>query len=240
MNEPEARQTERVGARPGEVFGQRLRDVRRAHGVTQTELAARMTSGGRPMSREALNRIENGSRGISLDEAVALAHLLQVSFAHMLTPPDGAFVGATDQVGFDGEAVRNFLIYGDAALVTNRGRRVRASRQLERVIEAQAQALVDARRGNDSAGLQAASDAIVDAALLHRMRRHKFRDDTGAIPDADKPSAQRDPLCCPLSLQPSTLELENGESVEVLYCPNHGTYFNRHLIPQQYGGLADN
>ena len=88
--------------RPSEVFAARLRKVRNARELTQTELAYRVESGGVPMNRAALLRIESGVRGLSLDEAFAITAALPAAFAHMLTPPDDASLRLDDKLAIDG------------------------------------------------------------------------------------------------------------------------------------------
>jgi transcriptional regulator with XRE-family HTH domain len=80
--------------RPSEVFAVRLRETRKARNLSQTELARRMTNAGRPMSKEALLRIENGTRGLSLDEAIALIAVLFAVPPHLLTPPGDEMCGS--------------------------------------------------------------------------------------------------------------------------------------------------
>lgn len=163
---------------PSEIFGRRLRETRQARGKTQRDLAGDMSREGRPMRKEALLRIEKGTRGVSLDEAVALAALLHVSLAHLLSPPDGTYIGVTGNRGFDGAALRNFLLFGDPMLgVTSRGRRVRQDRYLVDEIVVYAQALLDARKGKEGVGEKAARDKIYEAVERHRMRMAKVGDD---------------------------------------------------------------
>ena len=84
------------GLRPSEIFARRLREVRTARGESQETLAQTMTERGAcPLSKAALLRIEKGKgfdeggRGLSLDEAIALAAVLNAAPAHLLTPPEG-------------------------------------------------------------------------------------------------------------------------------------------------------
>jgi hypothetical protein len=49
--------------KPSEVFARRLRDTRKACGLTQTALAQRATDEGRELDRAAALRIESGERG---------------------------------------------------------------------------------------------------------------------------------------------------------------------------------
>jgi len=81
----------------------------------QAELARKMTAVGRPLGKLALMRIENGERGLSLDEALALAlaFLLQAAPAHLLKPREGELVALVDGGNGNGAAIRNFLRFGE-------------------------------------------------------------------------------------------------------------------------------
>jgi hypothetical protein len=111
-------------------------------------------------------RIENDDRGLSLDEALALAFILQAAPAHLLTPPEGQLVALVDGANANGEAMRNFLRFGNP-FAPEVGRE-RLSAHLEQAVLVYAQALVDAHKGNDAAGMNEARKALVNAALDHR------------------------------------------------------------------------
>jgi transcriptional regulator with XRE-family HTH domain len=164
--------------RPSEVFAARLRETRKARGFSQTELARRMTDWGRPMSKEALLRIENGTRGISLDEALALAAALFAVPPHLLTPPGDEFVWLTDKMGVDGEGMRAWLRYGDAFIADSGDLpdELIADRALAKV-SVHAQAFVDAMRGDDKAGKLEAFHALDQTLLEERGRRERARND---------------------------------------------------------------
>lgn len=164
--------------RPSEVFAARLRETRKARGLSQTELARRMTESGRPLSKEALLRIENGTRGLSLDEALALTAVLFVVPPHLLTPPGDEIVWLTDKVGVDGEGMRAWLRYGDAFIAHSGDLpdELVADRALA-ALGAHALALVDAIRGDDKAGKLEAFHALEQTVLDERARREKARTD---------------------------------------------------------------
>jgi transcriptional regulator with XRE-family HTH domain len=98
--------------RPSEVFALRLRETREARQQSQVKLAQRMTDAGTPISNRAVRAIERGERGISLDEALAFAAVLNAVPAYLLTPPDKVWVEVTDVVSVDGAGIRAFLRYG--------------------------------------------------------------------------------------------------------------------------------
>jgi len=114
-----------------------------------------------------LLRIENVARVPSVDEALALAHLLEDAPAHLLSP-SGGDVWLTDNFGIDGAGMRNFLVFGDPLLLTPPGRRASLRIRLVHALEVHAQALVDAKRGGDRAGVQTAAKAISDLLGEHR------------------------------------------------------------------------
>ena len=64
------------------------------------------------LSKQAILRIENGDRGISLDEALAIALALNAVPAYLLTPPGDALVALSDDGATDGSGVREWLRYG--------------------------------------------------------------------------------------------------------------------------------
>ena len=150
--------------RPSEVFASRLREIRAARGVSQSELARRMTEEGRPLNKEALLRIEKGTRGLSLDEALALARLLDVAPGHLLSPRDGSTVWLTDQRDVDGAGMRNWLLFGEPLLSdTPTGKRAEMRMRLAFAAETYAQAILDAKNGDDTAGK---NDAL---RMLHAL-----------------------------------------------------------------------
>lgn len=68
-----------------EAFARRLTEERQRVGLSQAALAARLTAViGRSIDPSALARAEKHERSIRLDEAVAIADLLQVPLASML------------------------------------------------------------------------------------------------------------------------------------------------------------
>jgi len=159
--------------KPSEVFAARLRDMREAKGLSQTELAQRATKQGRELDRAAVLRIENGKRGLALDEAIALAWVLQAVPAQLLTPPEGATLALTEDHGVDGEGLRNWFEFGDpllarpASLETDEARAI-AEARLEQTITVYARALTDAVLAKDRAGVTRARDAIVHAVFAHQ------------------------------------------------------------------------
>jgi hypothetical protein len=138
--------------------------------MTQGELGARMREAGFPMDKAAVQRVEKGERGLSLDEALAFAVVLDAVPAHLFTPPGEERVALTRNFyDLDGTDMRTWLRYGKgfmfaagdlpAELVEDRAMHAMA---------VHAQALVDAKRNGDSAGIQDAYHAM--AAVLDAER----------------------------------------------------------------------
>jgi len=158
----------REGPSASEIFARRLRETRLARGLSQAELAQALQETGSPMSKAAVLRIERGERGISLDEALAFARVLAASPAHLLSPSEGEHVWLIDTEGLTGGELRNWLLFGDPFLVSEEGQRVRARYKTIFAIEALAQAIVDAKRGDDRAGVEAAFRQLVEVTQAHR------------------------------------------------------------------------
>jgi transcriptional regulator with XRE-family HTH domain len=156
------------GLRPSAVFATRLRETRLARGFSQAELARRMREHGQQMSKAAVLRIESGDRGLSLDEALAFAWVLNAVPAHLLSPPEGEGVMLTADAGLDGSGLRNWLLFGDPLLISTEGKRVRTRMTAIFAIEALARAIVDARQGGDRAGVNAASLRLRDVIETHQ------------------------------------------------------------------------
>jgi 8-oxo-dGTP pyrophosphatase MutT (NUDIX family)/transcriptional regulator with XRE-family HTH domain len=73
---------------PSEVFRARLREVRRLKGWTQQQLADELASLGVRLDASGITRMERGTRGVTLDDVIAIAAALGVSPLHMIVPLD--------------------------------------------------------------------------------------------------------------------------------------------------------
>lgn len=161
----ERRQKAPIGRRASEVFALSLRETRTGRGMSQSQLAGLVTKGGLPLGASGLSRIESGDRGISLDEALALALHLNASPAHLLTPPDGS-VALSDNFAIDGPGLREWLRFGlwnwdtggepTGDVGHEEGREAQSDRQLTSL----ALLLVDAARKRDNAALKATLEAL--------------------------------------------------------------------------------
>lgn len=79
--------------RPGTIgseatLAERIAVLRKDKKMTYEALATAMTEAGRPMTRDAIHRIENGKprRKVSVDELVALTKVFGLSFEDLLMP----------------------------------------------------------------------------------------------------------------------------------------------------------
>jgi transcriptional regulator with XRE-family HTH domain len=147
--------------RPSQVFAVRLRELRNQRGYSQADLARLMQEAGRPVSKVAVLRIEKGERGLTLDEAIAFARVLGAVPAHMLSPRDEGLVWITGNQAVDGEGMRAWLRTGEPL----GGFQEELRSDLEQIVMAHAQALVDAMRGDDAAGKKAALVELGKTAL---------------------------------------------------------------------------
>lgn len=71
-------------ASTNERVGRNLKALRQAAGLTQTELAARLTDEGHPFAQQTVLKVERGTRPLKLDEAVDLANILDVTVGDLI------------------------------------------------------------------------------------------------------------------------------------------------------------
>jgi transcriptional regulator with XRE-family HTH domain len=162
------------GSRPSQVFAARLRETRKARGLSQADLAQRMTEVGRPMNKLAVLRIESGERGLSLDEAFAFADVLNAVPAQMLSPVGDDLVKLTETHAVDGGGMRAWLRFGGSFIAQGGDIPDERLEDLElQALALHAQALIDANRGGDTAGVKEAFYAIRDVALASEARKQK-------------------------------------------------------------------
>lgn len=75
---------------PSDTFARRLRAEREHHGYTQAELARKMARTlGSNIDPSAVTRIEQQTRAVRLDEAVAMAQALETPLAALLSEDAG-------------------------------------------------------------------------------------------------------------------------------------------------------
>lgn len=73
-----------------QVFRRRLKEARTRRGWKQSDLSQRVTELGHPLDRATIAKIEQDKRGVTLDDAVALAAALDV-------PPFALLLGERDE-----------------------------------------------------------------------------------------------------------------------------------------------
>ena len=83
-------------------IGQRVKELRKAHNLTQKTLAAKLQLAGYDFNDLAILRIEQGTRFVPDYEVVALAEVFNVSCEYLL--------GLTDAPAKHSECVHPFLI----------------------------------------------------------------------------------------------------------------------------------
>lgn len=92
------------------VFRERLREVRRIKGWTQQQLSEALADLGVRLESTTINRLEKGSRGVSVDEVIGIAAALGVSPLHLLVPlEDGETVDVTPNLTVSAADARAWL-----------------------------------------------------------------------------------------------------------------------------------
>lgn len=88
---------------PSQTFARRLKEVRERTGLSQEDLAERMTALGRRMDRGLIARLETGRRRVLLDEVATFALALDTSPLFLGVPIDNrpASVAPARQVDAD-------------------------------------------------------------------------------------------------------------------------------------------
>lgn len=71
-----------------ETTVRRIRELRGARGMTQQDLATRLSLLGARVDRTTVAKVENGSRELTLGEAFQYAHALDVAPVHLFVPTD--------------------------------------------------------------------------------------------------------------------------------------------------------
>lgn len=77
-------------ATPRNMIGPKLREIRSARGLTQSDLASRCQRKGWDLSRETLAKIEGQSRWVADFELVFFASVLDLSINDFFPAPDSA------------------------------------------------------------------------------------------------------------------------------------------------------
>lgn len=69
-----------------EALGQRVKEIRERKGWFQQDLADRLGAAGYPMNRVTVAKVEAGKRGVTVDDLLALAAVLNVSPVRLMLP----------------------------------------------------------------------------------------------------------------------------------------------------------
>jgi transcriptional regulator with XRE-family HTH domain len=94
------------GTDPDEVLPIRLRAARESAGLTQRQLAASMTTAGYGMHQTTIAKIEAGERPVTVGESAALARVLGVDHAGLITNPGASWNRRAELPGALAERVR--------------------------------------------------------------------------------------------------------------------------------------
>ena len=97
---------------PSVVFAQRLRERREERGLSLVGLSRLTTAKGRPISKSAIQRLEQCEKGLLLDDAFALTEALAAVPANMLIPPEGKLIRLSESLAVDGADLRKWFSSG--------------------------------------------------------------------------------------------------------------------------------
>ncbi|QZY52710.1 helix-turn-helix domain-containing protein [Leucobacter tenebrionis] len=86
------------------AFVYNMARLRKMRGMSQNELANRLTAKGLPFYQATVQRVENGERSVRLDEACVIAELFEVSLDAMMTN----FEGPMETASYSVDRVRRF------------------------------------------------------------------------------------------------------------------------------------
>jgi transcriptional regulator with XRE-family HTH domain len=91
------------------VLARRVRQVRGRHGWSQERLAEQLESLGVRLHPTAIVKIERGTRGVSVDEALALAAALNVSPDVLLLPREDVKIALTPRLVASSDKIRRWF-----------------------------------------------------------------------------------------------------------------------------------
>jgi transcriptional regulator with XRE-family HTH domain len=93
-----------------EVFREQIRRRRRLEDWTQQDVSEKLAALGVHMDPTAITRLEKGSRGVSLEEALALAVVLKMSPFGLCAPPDNRDVAIAPGLTVTAYTLRKWFI----------------------------------------------------------------------------------------------------------------------------------
>lgn len=134
-------------------FALRMRLLREARGISQAEIAARVTRMGMALPQQTIARIETGKRSLRLDEATAIARALSVDLFDMLSDP----VEVRD--------ARNQLKAAEADLGSLRAARLDADVELEKLDRARVELSVRVKQFQEEEARMEAVTEYLRAAV---------------------------------------------------------------------------
>jgi transcriptional regulator with XRE-family HTH domain len=95
-----------------DVLRRRIRELREAKGLYQRGVAEAMSAAGVSMTGDKLCKIESGVREVRYDELLALAHVLEVPLARLMSPADGEMPTRAGSVSLKRDDVANWIVWG--------------------------------------------------------------------------------------------------------------------------------
>ena len=116
---------------PELMFGDRVRELREEHGMSQAGLAARLGRLGVKIDPSAIARLEKGKRSIRIGEAVRIAEVFGVTAGAMIAPR----VSLAD-------LIRRTEVYRQECMRLAEDARAEADRAADRIEELRAQAQI--------------------------------------------------------------------------------------------------
>lgn len=149
-----------------EIVGQRIRERREQLALSQAMLGKLIGEHlGRDWPRQAVSAAEKGERSFGIAEMVMLAHVLNVSIAHLVTPPAGV---AAVEVAPGVSCERNVVIQAVIPLMAT-------DKALDReLVDAYSQLLLHSRQLSRAAdGLQEDMERIQQVAMAQQQRGHQ-------------------------------------------------------------------
>jgi transcriptional regulator with XRE-family HTH domain len=135
-----------VAASPSKCFGRQLRTLRKQRNMSQEGLAQRVTEIGVPMGQSMVGRLENGTRTLSLDDAIALALAVGAPLMHLLSVGRDERLALAPKVHVDAEQAYKWFLGLEGAPGTEFADEIAPSKptlQLEQTLEKEMQARRD-------------------------------------------------------------------------------------------------
>lgn len=91
------------------ILAARVREMRTRQGLTQQDLSERVHALGGALDRVAIIKIENGNRGVALDEVLLLAAALQVAPVQLMSPHARSAKVTLGNVTVSGNRLRRWI-----------------------------------------------------------------------------------------------------------------------------------